>query len=322
MAFDRSRLLGFAMGVAAALIGGGWQVATRIATTAARAAPEDLVILRYGIPALLLSPILWRMGVVPKWVRRRSLVLMWFGAGLPFGLLAIAGTRLAPTTHMGVLMAGASPLIAAALSFLLWRERVSGLRALGLLLMTLAVALLAAKSLFAWSGETWQGDLLFLAAATLWAIYALAFRRVGLTPWQAAAIVNGWSALAVLVWMVIRSLRGDEFGLSTLPLADLAWQALWQGLLAGVLGLWTYSVAISRLGPAQAAAFGALAPAVSAVGGWIWLGDALTPLDGVAVTAAVVGVVVASGAFDRNDPAPIGTMSRPLSANSRTPGSP
>lgn len=297
MCFDRSRLLGFAMGVAAALIGGGWQVATRMATTATHVAPADLVILRYGIPALLLAPILWRMGVVPKSASRGGLVLLWLGAGLPFGLLAIAGTRFAPTAHMGVLMAGASPLIAAALSWMIWRERVSGLRAVGLILMTLAVLLLGAKSLLAWSSETLRGDLLFLAAATLWAIYALAFRRLGLTPWQAAALVNGWSALVVIAWVVMRFLQDSEVGLSALPHSVLVWQAVWQGLLAGVLGLWAYSVAIARLGAAQAAAFGALTPVVSALGGWIWLGDALTAVEVVAVTAAVGGVALASGAF-------------------------
>lgn len=302
MHIDRSRLLGLAMGVAAALIGGGWQVATRMATTATQVAPADLVVLRYGIPALLLAPIIWRLGLVPRGVSRRGLLLLWVGAGLPFGLLAIAGTRWAPPAHMGVLMAGASPLMAAALSWMLWRERVSGLRAVGLLLMSLAVLLLGARSLVGWSSQTWQGDLLFLAAAALWALYALTFRRLGLTPWQAAALVNGWSALAVLAWVLIRSLHGDDTGLGALPLAVLARQALWQGLLAGVLGLWTYSVAIARLGAAQAAAFGALAPVVSAIGGWIWLGDALTLLEGVAVAAAVAGVALASGAFGRTRP--------------------
>jgi drug/metabolite transporter (DMT)-like permease len=292
---DRSKLLGLVMGVAAALIGGGWQVATRAATTATRIAPEDLVVLRYGIPALVLVPILWRIGLVPQAVSRRGLVLLWLGAGLPFGLLAIVGTRFAPTAHMGVLMAGASPLIAAALAWVLWRERIAGLRRVGLGLMTIAVSTLGAKSLADWSGATWRGDLLFLAAATLWAGYALTFRRLAITPWQAAALVNGWSAIVVLVWVLARG----GTGLVALPAATLAWQALWQGVFAGVLGLWTYSVAITRLGAAQAAAFGALAPVVSALGGWVWLGEALGPVEITAVAAAVTGVALASGAFDR-----------------------
>ena len=70
---------------------------------------------------------------------------------------------------------------------------------------------------------------------------------------------------------------------------------MWQGLLAGVLGLWAYSVAIARLGPASAAAFGALAPVVSAVGGWWWIGDQLSVIDLVAIACAVAGVMLAAG---------------------------
>ena len=280
------------MGVAAALIGGGWQVATRQATTAA-VAPADLAVLRYGIPALLLLPVMLRCGLLPRTVPRRLLALIVCGAGLPFGLVAMVGTQFAPTTHMGVLMAGASPLIAAALAFVLWRDRPGGTRSIGLLLMLLGVLLLAGKSLSNWSGASWKGDALFLLAATLWAGFTLSFRRTGLTPWQAAALVNTWSALGMLVWVLV---HGGS-GLLAMPMPELAWHALWQGLLAGVLGLWTYSVAIARLGAAPAAAFGALAPVVSAVGGWLLLGDPLTWLDGVAVMAAAGGVLLASGAM-------------------------
>lgn len=288
---DRGRAVGLAMGLAAALIGGGWQVATRLATTTS-IAPADLVILRYGIPALLLAPITWRLGLKPPALSWPRLLLLWCGAGLPFGLLAISGTRLAPAAHMGVWMAGASPLIAAMLAWALWRERPDAGRALGLALMLLGVGLLAWPTLRGWNAATWRGDLLYLGAAALWAGYTLGYRGSGLTPWQAAALLNTWSLLAVLVWVVARG--GTALGAA--PLGTLAWQALWQGLLAGVLGLWTYSVAIARLGAAPAAAFGALAPVVSALGGWIWLGETLGGWDLAAIAAAVAGVLLASGA--------------------------
>ena len=86
-------------------------------------------------------------------------------------------------------------------------------------------------------------------------------------------------------------------------LRDVLLQAALQGLVAGLLGLWTFSVAITRLGAARAAAFGALAPVVSALGGYACLGDALTPIDGLAVACAVLGVALASGGVARPRPA-------------------
>lgn len=289
---ESGKAWGLAMGLAAALIGGGWQVATRLATTST-IAPADLIVLRYGIPALLLLPVVARCGLVPKGVPLWHLALVVCGAGLPFGLVAMIGTQFAPTTHMGVLMAGASPLIAAGFAWMLFNERPDRARGLGLSLMLVGVLLLSVRSLSNWSSDTWRGDLLFLLAAAFWACFTLSFRRSGLTPWQAAGLVNVWSALLVALWFA----ASGSSNLWSAPAADIAWQALWQGVLAGVLGLWTYSIAIARLGAPNAAAFGALAPAVSALGGWLWLGDPLTSLDGIAVFAAVCGVLLASGAI-------------------------
>jgi drug/metabolite transporter (DMT)-like permease len=298
---NRNQLLGLLLGAAAALIGGSWQVLTRLATTSATAklAPIDLALLRYSIPALLLLPFLRHGGLWPREVCKPALLFVLAGAGLPFGLVAISGTRFAPAAHMGVLMAGASPLIAALLAWVIWRERSSGWRALGLAMMAIGVCLLGARSIstFDLSGAgTWRGDALFLLAALLWAGYTLAFRRSGLTPWQGAALVSAWSALWVLpLWLWWASHEGSS--LLQVPFQTLLFNAVFQGVVAGLLGLWTISEAITRLGAAQAAAFGALAPVVSALGGWWLLGDALTALDGLAVSCAVIGVLMASGAL-------------------------
>ena len=129
-------LVGILAGIAAALIGGGWQVATRQATSGHGLAVADLALVRYGVPALLLLPVLRGL-----WRRRsaldpRVLLLLVAGGGLPFGLLAIGGTRFAPAAHMGVLVAGASPVLAALLAWMLWRERPAGARFAGCLLYT------------------------------------------------------------------------------------------------------------------------------------------------------------------------------------------
>jgi drug/metabolite transporter (DMT)-like permease len=298
---NRNKLLGLLLGVAAALIGGSWQVLTRLATTSATAKlePIDLALLRYAIPALLLLPLLRRGGLWPHEVRKPALLFVLVGAGLPFGLVAMSGTRFAPAAHMGVLMAGASPLIAALLAWAIWRERPSGWRALGLAMMAIGVCLLSAHSISTFDMSavgTWRGDALFLLAALLWAGYTLAFRRSGLTPWHGAALVSAWSALLVLPLWLWRALH-EGSSLSQVAPQTLLFNAVFQGVVAGLFGLWTISEAIKRLGSAQAAAFGALAPVASALGGWWLLGDRLAALDGLAVTCAVIGVLMASGAL-------------------------
>jgi drug/metabolite transporter (DMT)-like permease len=149
LAPNRSKLIGLLLGTAAALIGGAWQVLTRLATTSttAKLDPVDLALLRYAIPALVLLPLLRRGGLWPRGVSKPALLVVLGGAGLPFGWVAMSGTRFAPAAHMGVLMAGASPLLAALLAWAIWRERPIGLRALGLVGMAVGVGLLGWRSI-------------------------------------------------------------------------------------------------------------------------------------------------------------------------------
>ena len=291
---------GLLFGLAAAVIGGGWQVATRLSTTTTLP-PSELVLLRYGVPAILLLPITLRHGLWPRGMPRWLLLMLVAGAGLPFGLVAMMGTVWSPSAHMGVLMAGASPLFAAVLAALVLHEKPGRLRGIGLASMALGIVMLSASHWFDGvpsDDQAWRGDLLFLLAALLWAGYTLCFRRSGLTPWHAAALVNSWSALLLLPWLAFLLLRPGPAPLVHAPWPALSAAFVWQGLLAGVLGLWTYSAAIARLGAGRAAAFGALAPVVASLGGWWFLGETPGTLQISAIVAAVIGVLLASGAFE------------------------
>nr|MDP2191607.1 DMT family transporter [Rhodoferax sp.] len=243
---NRKLAIGLLAALAAALIGSGWQIASRHGVTTSLG-PLELAVLRYGIPALVLLPLLLRTGLFPAGLPRRQLVLLVLGGGLPFGLLVLAGAQWAPAAHMGVFMAGSVPLFTALGARLANGERISGLRLAGLLLIAGGMVVFGASSL-ADAAQNWRGDLLFILAAMLWAIYTLMFRGSGLTPWQGAAVINAWSILLLLPVLLF-------FGapqLLTAPWTEVVWQALGQGVVAGLLGLVTYMIAIARLGAANA----------------------------------------------------------------------
>lgn len=275
----------------AALIGAFWQLASRHGVTTTLG-PLELAVLRYGIPALVLLPVLRRLGLVPQQLARGRLALLVLGGGLPFGLVALAGLQWAPAAHMGVFMAGSVPLFTALGGWLAFGERVAGWRLAGLLVVVAGLSVFGVGAGAALA-VTWRGDLLFILAAWLWAAYTLAFRASGLTPWQGTALVNVWSCLLLLpatAWFGVPRLVSA-------PWPDLAWQALGQGVLAGLLGLVTYLAAIARLGAARAALSAAVVPVLTAVGAAAWLHETL----GVGTLAGAVlvmaGVALASGAF-------------------------
>jgi len=290
---NRNLVIGLLAALAAALIGSGWQIASRHGVTTTLG-PLEIAVLRYGVPALVLLPLLTQTGLFPQGLPRRRLGLLVLGGGLPFGLLVLAGAQWAPAAHMGVFMAGSVPLFTALGARLVQGERISGMRMAGLLLIGGGMGIFGASSV-ADAAQTWRGDVLFILAAMVWAIYTLAFRSSGLTPWQGAAVINAWSILLLLPVLLI-------FGaprLLTAPWTDVAWQALGQGVAAGLLGLVTYMIAIAKLGAARASLSAALVPLSTALGAAWLLGEPL----GVSTLAACVlvacGVALASGALRR-----------------------
>jgi drug/metabolite transporter (DMT)-like permease len=288
---SRHILVGLLAALASALIGSGWQIMSRHAVTTTLG-PLELAVLRYGVPALVLAPLLWRTGLFPRGVSAVRLACMVVGGGLPFGLLALAGVQWAPAAHMGIFLAGSVPLFTALGARVVLGERLALPRVLGLLLVLAGLAILGAHSLSG-AALVWRGDLLFVAAAMVWGMYTLAFRGSGLTPWQGAAVVNGWSALLVLPVAVLLGVPR----LASAPWADVAWQALGQGVLAGLLGLVTYMVAVARLGAARGSLSAALVPLFTAMGAAWLLSEPLTVATVLAAVLVTAGVVLAARAY-------------------------
>ena len=277
----------------AAIIGSGWQLATRHAVSTTLG-PVELALLRYGIPAVMLAPIWIRRSTVRSTVRRSTLALLVIGSGLPFGMLVLAGAQWAPASHMGIFMAGSMPLFTALGAWAIRGDQVKGLRLLGLLCIAFGMIVFALNNLRG-DSSTWRGDVLFVSAAILWASYTLAFGQSGLTPWQSAAVVNLWSALLFLP-------AAFFFGvgkLFTAPWSDIVLQAFGQGVLAGMVRLAVYGAAITRLGAARASLSAALIPVLTTLGGAWLLDESITGGTVVALILVVPGVVMASGAFQR-----------------------
>jgi drug/metabolite transporter (DMT)-like permease len=247
--------------LAATLIASAWQLASRHGVTTTLG-PLDLALMRYGIPALLLCPLYFRKGFeVPKSAPRTALILLVLGGGLPFGLLVLAGAQWAPASHIGVFMAGSIPLFTALGGRVFKGHTITRWRLLGL--GTIACGMLTfAIGTFGDGLSTWRGDVLLLAAGVLWAAYSLSFRLTRLTPWEAAAFVNGCSSLLLVPLLLIVGVPR----LLSAPWNDVALQAVGQGMVAGVLGLIADTVALARLGPARASLSTALVPVMTALG--------------------------------------------------------
>ena len=285
-----STTIGVIAAFVAVLIWAGWVVATHHAVGHALD-PAAVGLLRFAVPALVFAPVWWRTGLKPKHVSWSMLAAL-LGFGAPFFLVAGYAMQFAPAPEVAPLLSGAMPLIVA-LTAMRLGEKFAFARKLGLMLIVLGIAAIAGFSAFA-GGGAWRGHLLLLAAAAMWAVYTLAFKRSGLTAIEAAALVAVWSTILLLPLGAPALIEVVAAGHAR----DVIVQATVQGVLSGVVAIVLYGVAISRLGATRGAALTALVPVLAAVLSIPLLGEWPTAATALAIVATTLGVMLAGGVFD------------------------
>ncbi len=278
---------GYAAAVVVVLIWASYPVATRAGVTGTFT-PQDLMLLRFGIGALLFLPYLALQAHAIRrgaWLRGVPLTLFQ-GAGM--AALVIFGLKFAPANHAAALGPGVAPAWVALLGFLVFARRPSTRMTLGAALCAIGVATLAAWSASAAQPDVLTGDAMFLAASALGALYVLQLRSWGISALQSAAIVTVYSGLIVVPW----HLWSASGALWRATPFELLWQILWQGVLIGCVSLVALNHAIARLGPERSIALVALVPALSAVLGLLFLGEIPSSTEIAAILAISAGVSI------------------------------
>jgi drug/metabolite transporter (DMT)-like permease len=294
MSQKTSLVIGVTAGCVSVLIAAAWQIATRYGVTTSLKA-HDIALLRYGIPALILLPLLLKHGFLPKDTPLNWVIVMICGGGFGYGALAITGARFSPTAHMGILLSGMVPLFTIALLALFANERVGRTRMIGYVLILLGAVAFGFASARMSLADAWIGDLFFLGAAFVWSVYTFAFRKVTLSPWYATAIVCFWSSLVVSLWALF---TGDTMLLRA-PRTDVFLQIAIQGLVAGLVGSYVFVVSVRHLGGSNAAIFAAFVPVLSALGGYFVLSETVSLPTALAIAVVMIGIVLARKRADR-----------------------
>jgi len=253
--------------------------------------PVTLGLLRYSTPALIMLPLLLRSSAAYRRAGWVKCAIMVCGSGAPFFLVCSLGMTFAPAAHVGVMLPGVMPMFVALFAFLLFGERYGGARLLGYGLVLAGAVALGGASLVEAAAGDWRGHALLLFSAASWACFTLAFKRSGLTAWQAAALING---VSVVIMVAIDAVQGGP-RLWDIPWQIVVTQGFAQGILSGLLALAAYGYAVSVLGAPKASAFVSLTPALTAVIAALTLAE--WP-DGITIAAVLLvggGVALASG---------------------------
>jgi drug/metabolite transporter (DMT)-like permease len=175
--------------LSAVIVWSAWTVITSHAIKNSMTA-FDLALFRYGIPALVLAPVVWRHGLEAGAMGWTGTALMAFGAGLPFLVLIGIGMAWSPAANAGAMLSGTMPMFAAILSGLVLGERFTAMRVLDFALILAGVGVLGLFSVLGGTHQQWQGYLVLMAAAFIWAVYTVTMKRAGVSALHATAIVS------------------------------------------------------------------------------------------------------------------------------------
>jgi drug/metabolite transporter (DMT)-like permease len=281
---------GLGLGILCALIWGVQAVVSRRSVLDGLSA-ADVTILRFMVASLVLLPV--ALGVRPIIVGelgwRRALVLTLL-AGAPYTLILVGGAAFAPALHNAVITPGLIPVMAVLLGLLVLGQRPGLMKLVGIGLI------LGGIPLFSWDALTgtparegaWRGDLLFVLSSVMWACFGLLAGRWKVKPIAATASIAILSLLGAPLWAMLVPMR-----LFHASMPAIALQAIYQGLLVGVLATFLYMRVVMLLGSIRAALFLPLVPIVTALTGAILLGENPSMLEIAGMLLVVAGMALA-----------------------------
>lgn len=278
-----SRSLGVICGLAAALIWGGFPVATRFGVSEALT-PEDVVFLRFAVSGAILAPVLMRIG----WgdLGWRPAALMVAGLGFPY-MLAVAWGMARGSAGLFAAVTPGSMIAFSVLIGAVWFGSLPARRGLwGLALIAPGLALAGWRAAGAQGSGAAAG--LFLLAGLLWAIYTVASKASAVDPLRAAAVTAVVSAaLYAPIYFAGRGLA-----LLEAPPEQVLIQGFYQGVMVSVLALWLYGKAVAILGVTAGAAFAALVPGLATLEAAFLLGERPEPLSLAALALVSLGMIL------------------------------
>ncbi|MGO4714266.1 DMT family transporter [Bradyrhizobium sp. 2TAF24] len=278
-----SRWTGAGFGLLAALIWGGFPVVTRLGVAHSTLDSYDVTFIRFAVSGTVLLPVLLHRGF--GGLKALPIVLLIVGIGAPYILAVAAGLSLAAVGFFA-LTPGSMIALTAILSRIVMKERLSPMQITGIATVLLGMALAGSNALSGSGG--WAAVALFLLGGLLWAIYNITARRWAIDALLATAIVSVGSA--VIYCPIYLATRG--LGLLHAPLGAIVLQAVYQGVMVSILGLYFFSRAVTILGPAVGATFAALVPVLATIEAALLLGEQPHPLALLGILIVTIGMAI------------------------------
>lgn len=295
MTLPRPRVLGFAAAFATVTIWAAFMLVTRFAVQGTFTV-EELLILRLVPGALVMAPVMWRLGVMPRGQSWPRAVILMVGASAVFPFVVSKGLAYAPASDGGALAPGMLPFWTALAAYVLTGEVTGPRRRVGLVMILAGAMIISLWQILAGTDDgAWKGHLMFLTGSGCFAIYSIIFRQSRLSPLHSLVIGLFWGTLLITPLL----LATGNISFAAADPRDIVVMIVLQSFIIGILAMILFGYAVQLLGAAETAAFGALTPILALLGGVAFLGENVTLLKVFGVVLVAVGVFLASGVLSK-----------------------
>jgi drug/metabolite transporter (DMT)-like permease len=247
----------------------------------------DVTALRFGVGALIAVFFLPRVAPPPLKV---TLLFSLFG-GVGYAVTVYAAFRLAPAAHAAVLLPGSLPFCTAVIAWLWLRQRPTPPQQIALILVFIGILFTAADTFShgaRLTGLQLFGDLLYFCGSAIWAVFTLLLRRYPVPPLTAAVTTTLGSAVLYLPvwWLFLPSTMAQA------PVAEIAIQAVYQGVLVVFVAMLLYTFAVRSLGAQTVTLLMALVPGLASVAAVPVLGEPLSLYTVAGLSAVTMGAML------------------------------
>jgi len=278
----------------------GNAIAGRILVSSGAVSPITLSAVRWGLAALLLFPLGWRVFASnsPLWQNKKRFVLLGlFGVGSYNVLLYLA---LETSTAINVTLIGASmPIWMLFIGAVFYQTKPSVLQLLGALISLIGVAIVLTRGDLSTllSMQMVVGDLLIMLATILWACYSWMLSRPGKSterqwPWAQFLMAQ---VFVGLLWTGF--FDGFEIAAGNAHLDLNIWTAsliLFVAVGPSLIAYRCWGLGVNGAGPTVAAFFANFIPLFTAILSAAMLGEPPQLFHGVAFALIVNGIVISS----------------------------
>lgn len=285
----------YAIGLACAIgflfLWATWIVLSRMSVTQDDLLASDVVMLRFAIAGLLVSPLI--MKYWPRHLNIKQIFIIACGIGAPYSLPTISGLNYTSAGHAGVFINGMIPLITASLAWVLYRQKINIYCIIALFLVLIGCIGIGWQSLMTTYLDTdglmqLYGIGLILCGTSVISFYIVFSSHLNVKPIEAVIVmgfVNG--VVFSLIWLIFlpTNITQDNFSIA---LSHGAFQAIGPSLI----GLFCFQTAIRNIGKMTTSLIASFVPAVAAMLSIFILDETLDIYSVFGIAIVIIGVII------------------------------